>query len=93
MEGQSYTFLSKQFFTFSTMKSSSVLIHFPKSVSATEHLEDLGLENKVNDDELDVIVDDVPYKVIDGIYQDPDEQLCEHYGIDYNQVNCIEAVY
>ena len=44
------------------------------------------------DGELDVIVDDVEYKVIDGIYQDPDEQFCEHYGFDYDQVNCIEAV-
>ena len=43
-------------------------------------------------EELDVIVDDVPYEVVDGIYQDPDEQLCEHYGIDYDLVNCIEAV-
>ena len=72
------------------MKSSSVLIHFPKSVSATEHLEDLGLEYKVNDDELDVIVDDVLHEFMDGTYQDPDEELCEHYGINYDLVNCIE---
>ena len=42
--------------------------------------------------ELDVIVDDVPYEIVDGFYQDPDEQLCEHYGIDYDLVNCIEAM-
>ena len=42
-------------------------------------------------DEIDVIVDDVPYTHSDGIYQDPDEQLCEHYGIDYENVNCIEV--
>ena len=47
---------------------------------------------ETNNDEVDVIVDDVPYEVHDGIYQDPDEQLCEHYGIDYDQVNCIEAM-
>ena len=41
--------------------------------------------------EVDVYVDDIEYKVIDGFYQDPDEQLCEHYGINYNLVNCIEA--
>ena len=47
----------------------------------------------VNDyGEVDIYVDDQPYQVVDGIYQDPDEQLCEHYGIDYNLVNCIEAV-
>ena len=44
-------------------------------------------------DELDVIVNDVPYEIMDGTYQDPDEQLCEHYGIDYNQINCIESMY
>ena len=53
-------------------------------------LQSLGLKYQLNDGELDVIVDDVPYEVRDGIYQDPDEQLCEHYGIDYDQVNCIE---
>ena len=44
------------------------------------------------DGEFEVIVDDVEYTVHNGIYQDPDEQLCEHYGIDYNQVNRIEAL-
>jgi hypothetical protein len=43
-------------------------------------------------EEIDVVVDNIPYEVIDGKYEDPDEQLCEHYGIDYNLVNCIEAV-
>ena len=57
-----------------------------------KHLEDLGLKYQYNQGELDVIVDDVPYTVHDGIYQDPDEQLCEHYGINYDLVNCIEAV-
>ena len=42
--------------------------------------------------ELDVIVDDVPYQVIDGYYQDPDVQFCEHYGFNYDLVNCIEAM-
>jgi len=43
--------------------------------------------------EVDIVVDDIPYELLDGTYQDPDEQLCEHYGIDYNQVNMIEACY
>jgi len=43
------------------------------------------------ENEIDVIVNDVPYIVQDGYYQDPDEQLCEYYGINYNLVNCIEA--
>ena len=52
----------------------------------------MGLFFTDTNEELDVIVDDVPYEVHDGYYQDPDEQLCEHYGLDYNQVNCIEAL-
>ena len=44
-------------------------------------------------DEIDVIIDDIPYEILRGDYQDPDEQLCEHYGIDYNQVNMIESLY
>ena len=41
--------------------------------------------------EVDLIVEDIPYEIVDGTYQDPDEQLCEFYGIDYNLVNCVEA--
>ena len=52
----------------------------------------MELEYTLFDNELDVIVEDIPYEVFGGYYQDPDEQLCEHYGIDYDLVNCIEAV-
>ena len=77
------------------MLPKSVLIHCQPSL-----LEFL-IDNNMNwdyseqhgEDELDVVVDDIPYEILRGDYQDPDEQLCEHYGIDYNQVNCIEAVY
>jgi len=39
--------------------------------------------------------DDVEYKDgnhpdQNGIWEDPDVQLCNHYGIDYDYVNCIE---
>ena len=67
-----------------------VLIHFKESYQQT--LEDVEQFFTFGDGELDVIVDDVPYEVRDGIYQDPDEQLCEHYGFDYDEVNCIEAL-
>ena len=77
------------------MLPKSVLIHCQPT------LEDWLIENNMKwtysqqfgEDEIDLIVDYVPYEIIDGTYQDPDEQLCEHYGIDYNQVNCIEACY
>ena len=71
------------------MHSSEVLIHFPNTASVRVHLNDLGLKYKTNEDELDVIVTDVPYEIMDGTYQDPDEQLCEHYGINYDLVNCM----
>ena len=77
------------------MLPKSVLIHCQPS------LLDFLVDNNMNwdyskqhgEDELDVVVDDIPYEILRGDYQDPDEQLCEHYGIDYNQVNCIEAMY
>ena len=72
--------------------TNSVVIHFLNTVDVKNHLNDLELEYTLFDNELDVIVDDVPYTHSEGFYQDPDEQLCEHYGIDYDLVNCIEAV-
>jgi len=69
----------------------SVLVHCQPSYNSS--LKELGLElvnYEYDAGEVTAIVDDVPYTVTDGIYQDPDEQLCEHYGIDYEKVNCIE---
>ena len=70
----------------------SVLIHCKPSLK--DYLTDNNIQwsysKQFGRRELDAIVDDIPYEVIDGKYQDPDEQLCEHYGIDYDQVNCIE---
>ena len=56
-----------------------------------EHTEDQDVP------EIDVIVENVEYldgnhPSKNGIWEDPDIQLCEHYGIDYNLVNCIEAI-
>ena len=70
-----------------------VLIHCKPS--ARDLLDELNLIYResldLNNNELDVFVDDVPYTVSNGYYQDPDVQLVEHYGIDYDYVNCIEA--
>ena len=65
-----------------------VLIHFKESYQ--QDLEDAGQFFTFGDGELDVIVDDVPYNSSHSL-TDPDEQLCEHYGFDYDQVYCIEA--
>lgn len=52
----------------------------------------LGLKDyTLYNDELTVAVKDQEYVIENGYYQDPDEQLCEHYGIDYDQVYCIES--
>ena len=75
--------------------TTQVLIHCkPQILDNEELINDSNLlVADVNDyGEVDIYVDDVEYKVTDGYYQDPDEQLCEHYGINYDLVNCIEAV-
>jgi len=68
-----------------------VLIHCQPSL--TQDLQSLGLEfnfsKEFGAEELDVIVNDVEF---DSLTEDPDVLLCEHYGIDYDQVNCIEAL-
>ena len=74
----------------SNVNNNQVLIHF--KLDALTHLQSLGLNYQESDGEYDVIVDDIPYEIIDGYYQDPDEQFCERMGIDYDLVNCIEAV-
>ena len=73
---------------FISILMSSIIVHFKES--ALDHLADIGATYQFNNNELDVIVDDVPYEFVDGTYQDPDEQLCEFYGFNYDLVNCIE---
>ena len=62
------------------------------SLSAYLNLALRGIEYHKSEDgnSLNVIVDDIPYKDVDGCYQDPDEQLCLHYGIDFDYFNYIE---
>ena len=65
-----------------------VIIHCKNSLY--EFITNSGLDYIDQGNEIDVIVDDIAYTVNGTVYQDPDEQFCEHYGIDYDQVNCIE---
>ena len=65
-----------------------VLIHFQPSYRGSLQL--LGYDFKEVDNELDVILPDVDTSA--DIYNDPDELFCEHYDLDYDQVNCLEAV-
>ena len=75
------------------MKPQAVMIHLKQTVDVKNQLNALGLKYQETKDEYDVIVDDIPYEITRGDYQDPDVELCEHYGLDYDQVNCIEAIY
>ena len=74
------------------MISTSVCIHMkPSAIDVVNNLNlNWDYSSQHGMDEIDVFVDDVPYEIVDGTYQDPDEQLCEFYGLDYDQVNCIE---
>ena len=67
-----------------------VLIHLkPEYLPEVKRLGLSYIHSK--NDEIDVTVSDVDYD-LNHYVVDPDEQLCEGYGINYNYVNCIEAV-
>ena len=76
------------------MKDATVVIHCQPDY--LDKIKELGYNWSYSPlhgkNEIDVIVNDIPYEIRNGKYEDPDAQLCEHYGIDYDQVNCIEAV-
>ena len=64
-----------------------VIIHLKESY--LNSIKELGYNFTLNDNEIDVILPDVEYSY-DHYLQDPDEQLCAHYGIDYDYVNMME---
>ena len=71
----------------------TVLIHCKPEIlqeSIINHIDVSVKDLTQTTGEVDLLVDDVPYEIVDGTYQDPDEQLCEFYGINYDSVNCIE---
>ena len=62
--------------------NNKVIIHCKNSIY--EFITNSNLDYKDQGDELDVIVNNIDHL--------DDEQFCEHYGIDYDLVNCIEAM-
>ena len=69
---------------------SPVIVHMKPE--ALNDIKELGLGYEVNSlDEIDVIVSNIDYDP-DHYLVDPDEQLCHYYQIDYDLVNCIEAM-
>ena len=69
----------------------TILIHMKES--ALDSIKELGYDFIYSSNgEIDVYVPDVEYDPDHGI-GDPDEQLCWHYNIDYDQVNCMELAW
>ena len=72
----------------------SVLIHCQPELE--DYLTDNNIQwsysKQFGYEELDAIVDDVEYNPNHDVV-DPDEQLCYHYGIDYDQVNMMELAW
>ena len=62
-----------------------VIIHMKES--AFDHVKQLGHFWVWGNGEIDVILPDVDF---DSLTEDPDVLLCDHYGINYDLVNCIE---
>ncbi len=66
-----------------------VIIHCNPSL--TDSILNNGLKwefsKQFGSEEIDVIVDNVEFETLT---EDPDVLLCDHYGLDYDQVNCIE---
>ena len=68
----------------------NVIIHCKPSLLST--IKDLELDYQEIYDEVDVII---PYTVdvmrVNNSTED-DEEFATHYGLDYDQVNCIELI-
>ena len=64
------------------MLNNQVLIYCKDSLH--QHLLNSNLFFTHSDEGLEVIVDN-----IDSL---DDDELCTHYGLDYDQVNCIELI-
>ena len=69
----------------------TVIVHCkPEYLDEIKHL-DLGwsYSKRFGLGEIDVRLPDIDYDPNHYI-ADPDEQLCDHYEIDYDMVNCVE---
>ena len=74
----------------------TIVVHLQEDY--LDSIKELGYDYIIqSNNEIDVFLEDVEYldgnhPSKNGIWEDPDIQLCEYYGINYDQVNCIEAV-
>ena len=69
----------------------SVVVHCsPKMLPLIEELEyNWSYSPKFGSDEVDLYLTDI---ITESLTTDPDVDLCEHYGLNYDLVHCIEAV-
>lgn len=78
--------------TYSFFIMQKVIIHCNPSL--TDSILNNGLKwefsKQFGSEEIDVIVDNVEFETLT---EDPDVLLCDHYGLDYDQVNCIELAW
>ena len=73
------------------------MIHMKPSALGDIKKLNLWWDRSFDGKEIDVIVPDIEYKdgnhpEMNGIWEDPDQQLCDYYNINYDQVNCIELI-
>ena len=73
------------------MNQSAIIHCKPEYLSEAKELELDYTINEELDGEVDIKVPDVEYDP-EGYYVDRGEQLCDYYGIDFDQVNHIEWV-
>ena len=83
-------------FFIQTVIMKQVTIHCKPSYLDVIKAMKLYYTHNIKTDEIDVVVPDVEYidgfNHPDGIWEDPDDQLLNHYDIDSEYVNCIELV-
>ena len=75
--------------------SRTIVVHCQEEY--LDSIKELGYDYIIqSNNEIDVLLEDVEYKNgnhpdMNGIWEDPDVQFCDHYQIDWDFVNCIEV--
>ena len=73
-----------------------VVIHCKPSILSNQNVKNGSLyweySKQFKDEEIDVFVNYIDDSLLTNTH-DPDVILCDYYNLDYDQVNCIEAVW
>jgi len=73
----------------SLLVMNKVIFHL--DTSYLDSINELGYDYTIKDNEIDVTLPHIKYNSNHSLI-DPNEQLCDHYFIDYDYVNLIEVV-